>query len=176
MDTLADLRVNGTIGEVLDHLKRTRRPRLSDPVAHREKELTNLGSEPTDDEPSIIQRQRQLRAIPYREVVELVKYIDGATPFATQHSVKGAEFENVLVVLGGGWNHYNWPQMLELLYTGLLNDKNKKGFYRARNLFYVAVSRPKKRLAVLITQPLPINALHALDLIFGQTNVRLFQL
>lgn len=50
------------------------------------------------------------------------------TSFATQHSVKGAEFENVLVVLGGGWNHYNWPLLLELINTKSLNSKNTQGF------------------------------------------------
>lgn len=45
------------------------------------------------------------------------------TAFATQHSVKGAKFENVLVILGGGRNHYNWPQLFELLHTRAVNKK-----------------------------------------------------
>lgn len=93
------------------------------------------------------------------------------TPFATQRSVKGAEFENVLVVLGGGWNHYNWPQLLELIETKALNAKNTKGFYRARNLFYVSISRPMTRLAVLATQTLSDKALTAVGHLFGNDNV-----
>ena len=116
-------------------------------------------------------RYSKLRDIRYGEVVEVVKFIEKQTSFATQHSVKGAEFENVLVVLGGGWNHYNWPQLLELIETNALNAKNTKGFYRARNLFYVSISRPMTRLAVLATQTMPDTALAAVNRLFGGDNV-----
>jgi DNA helicase-2/ATP-dependent DNA helicase PcrA len=171
MDTLNELRTKGTIGSVLDHLKDTRRPQPSDRVMRREQELTKLEAEPASEESTSVSRQRELRAIPYCEVVELVKYIEGSTPFATQHSVKGAEFENVLVVLGGGWNHYNWPQLLDLLETKAINSKNTKGFHRARNLFYVAISRPKKRLAILATQTMSDDALKTAARLFGAENV-----
>ncbi|MET3375456.1 DNA helicase-2/ATP-dependent DNA helicase PcrA [Variovorax boronicumulans] len=167
MAALKNLRDTGTVGDVLDHLKATRRPALPDPVSRRETELATLVLEDGQEEPSYLRRHRGLRGVPYEEIAKLTKFIEGSTPFATQHSVKGAEFENVLVVLGGGWNHYNWPQMLELMQTGALTDKNRKGFYRARNLFYVGLSRPKKRLAVLLTQKLPGDALSTLDRLFG---------
>jgi DNA helicase-2/ATP-dependent DNA helicase PcrA len=85
--------------------------------------------------------------------------------------VKGAEFENVLVVLGGGWNRYNWPQLLELMETKAFTTANIKGFYRARNLFYVSISRPMKRLAVLATQTLSATALTTATKLFGADNV-----
>lgn len=105
-----------------------------------------------------------------------MKFLDGDTTFATQHSVKGAEFENVVVILGGGWNHYNWPRLLELIHTQALNAKNAKGYYRARNLFYVAISRPKVRLAVLATQTLPDDALQGAIKLFGAENVAVLNL
>lgn len=74
-------------------------------------------------------------------------------------------------MLGGGWNHYNWPQLLELVNTKALNSKNSKGFYRARNLFYVSISRPMIRLAVLASQTMPDNALEAINKLFGTDNV-----
>jgi DNA helicase-2/ATP-dependent DNA helicase PcrA len=171
MDTLNQLRIEGTIGEVLDHLKLCRRPQLPDRVMRHEIELAQLDGGDIPEEATALGRHNQLRAVPYREVIELVRFIDGNTPFATQHSVKGAEFENVLVVLGGGWNHYNWPQLLELLETGAITPKNEKGFHRARNLFYVSISRPKKRLAVLATQTLSPTALKAAANLFGDANV-----
>lgn len=171
MDALVALRENGTIGEVIDHLKATRRPHLSDRVAGRESDVTKLGPEPTDDEPKSLKRYRELRNVPYRELVAVVEFINGFTPFATQHSVKGAEFENVLVILSGGWNHYNWPQFFELLTTRKITDKNTGGFHRCRNLFYVAVSRPKKRLAVLTTQALNDTAMEAVTQLFKAENV-----
>lgn len=171
MDALQKLRVEGTIGQVIDHLKMTRRPSPPERVLRRDEELRVLNGTPIPDDASALHRYSTLRDIPYKEVIEVVKFIEMQTPFATQHSVKGAEFENVLVVLGGGWNHYNWPQLLELIETNSLNSKNTKGFYRARNLFYVSISRPMTRLAVLATQTMPDNALKAVNHLFGSDNI-----
>ena len=176
MDALDRLRTEGTVCEVLDHLKRCRQPQLPDRVMRREEELALLNGGAIPEEATALLRHQQLRAVPYREVIELVKFVDGSTPFVTQHSVKGAEFENVLVVLGGGWNHYNWPQLLELLETAAITAKNAKGFYRARNLFYVSISRPKKRLAVLATQTMSPTALQAATRLFGTANVHALEL
>jgi DNA helicase-2/ATP-dependent DNA helicase PcrA len=126
---------------------------------------------PIPEDASALKRHSSLRDVLYSEVIELVKFVEGSTPFATQHSVKGAEFENVLVVLGGGWNHYNWPQLFELLETRALTLKNTKGYYRARNLFYVAISRPMTRLAVLATQKMSDTALVTATRLFGEENV-----
>ncbi len=176
MEALENLRKNGTVGELLDYLKKTQRPRLADPVARREEAMAAFDPESGEEEPKSIQRHRRLRDVPYTEIVELAKFIEGFTPFATQHSVKGAEFENVLVVLGGGWNHYNWPRMLELMSANAIPEKQKKGFHRARNLFYVGISRPKKRLAVLLTQSLPGDAMISLEKLFGGQNIHALNL
>ncbi len=171
MDALQKLRAGGSIGQVIDCLQSTKRPPPPDLVLRREEELKALDGAPIPEESSALQRYSKLRDVPYREVIEVVKFIEKQTSFATQHSVKGAEFENVLVVLGGGWNHYNWPQLLELIRTKALNAKNTKGFYRARNLFYVSISRPMTRLAVLATQTIPTPALEAVSHLFGAVNV-----
>src|SRR3546814_16768479 len=96
--------------------------------------------------------------------------IDGHTPVATKHGVKGAEFENVLVVVGRGWNKYNFAQMLEWIDAGPPPDK-LEFFENNRNLFYVACSRPKVRLALLFTQVLTANAMAKLTAWFGAANV-----
>jgi DNA helicase-2/ATP-dependent DNA helicase PcrA len=171
MDQLIALRADGTIGEVIDFLKNTLRPRLTDRVAKREAEIAGLGPDETPDESKSLKRHRKLKNVAYRELVALVEFINGFTPFATQHSVKGAEFENVLVILSAGWNHYNWPKFLESLQTGNIPAKEQASFARWRNLFYVAISRPKKRLAVLATQTLGPQALAATAHLFGAENV-----
>ena len=174
MDTLQRLRLEGTIGQVVDHLKKTQRPRLADGVAKREDEIKGFGPESVEDAPRSISRHRELRDVPYGELIQLVKYLNGHTPFATQHSVKGAQFENVLVILGGGWNHYNWPRLLDILETNTLTQQHRQGFFRARNLLYVALSRPQKRLAVLATQTLGADALATASRLFGAGNVHAF--
>jgi DNA helicase-2/ATP-dependent DNA helicase PcrA len=171
MDRLLKLRLEGSIGNVVDHLKATRRPPLPSRVLQREEDLMALRGDTVPEEDESLLRHQRLREVPYTEVTELLKFIEGSTPFATQHSVKGAEFDNVLVVLGGGWNHYNWPRFLELVETKALDTKNTKGFLRARNLFYVAVSRPRKKLAVLATQTLSASALKTAVRLFGASGV-----
>lgn len=168
---LQTLRAEGTIGQVIDHLKATGRPSPPDRLLRRDDELAALNGEAIPEDASALQRYSKLRDVRYEEVIEVVKFVEKQTPFATQHSVKGAEFENVLVVLGGGWNHYNWPQLLELIETNALNAKNTKGYYRARNLFYVSISRPMTRLAVLATQTMSETALAAVNNLFGKDNV-----
>jgi DNA helicase-2/ATP-dependent DNA helicase PcrA len=171
MDRLLKLRLEGSIGNVVDHLKATRRPPLPSRVLQREEDLMALRGDTVPEEDESLLRHQRLREVPYTEVTELLKFIEGSTPFATQHSVKGAEFDNVLVVLGGGWNHYNWPRFLELVETKALDTKNTKSFLRARNLFYVAVSRPRKKLAVLATQTLSASALKTAVRLFGASGV-----
>jgi len=171
MDALFALRANGSIGDVIDLLKATRRPRLADRVLERENEIARLGPDLTEGEPSSLRRHRELRSVKYAELIAVTEFINGFTPFATQHSVKGAEFENVLVILSGGWNQYNWPRFLEYFATGNVPANNLAGYLRARNLFYVALSRPKKRLAVLATQFLNQNAMAAAIQLFGQEHV-----
>ena len=174
MRTLNDLRETGKIGEVLDLLKETRRPRLPDTVQRTETELANAS--PENLEESLTLRQiDKLREIPYTELISLALFVNDDTPFSTKHGVKGAEFENVLVVLGRGWNHYNWNQFLEW-FPNRFPD-NKADFYeRNRNLFYVVCSRPKKRLALLFTQMLSEEALDTLRSWFGDENVNLLTL
>ncbi len=83
---------------------------------------------------------------------------------------KGAEFENVLVIVGRGWNKYNFAQMLEWIDAGPPAER-REFFESNRNLFYVACSRPKTRLALLFTQVLSAAAMAKLTNWFGAANV-----
>lgn len=174
MSALLDLRATGTIGDVLDHLKTTKRPRIPDSVERRERELKEWVAEDGVDEPSSISRLRNLRGVSYQQVIALSKFVDDHTPFSTKHGVKGAEFENVLVVMGRGWNHYNFNQLLEWFENPGSIPADRSAFERNRNLFYVACSRPKRRLAVLFTQQLSAAALARLSILFGVDNVHSF--
>lgn len=68
----------------------------------------------------------------------------------------------MLIVLGRGWN-------FTLLNIGY--PSNKKDALE-RNLFYVACSRPKINLTVLITQQLSENSLALLRYWFGDETVQ----
>ena len=167
---LNELRTTGTVGSVIDLLKETKKPRLSKRIEERELKYNQLTQKPVneraEDEISFIQKMQNIKAIPYTEITNVVKYIDDQTLFSTKHGVKGAEFENVLIVFGRGWNNYNWNQLLEWMHDGIPKDK-QDSFERNRNLFYVACSRPKKRLCMLFTQKLSDKALITLAKLFG---------
>jgi len=64
--------------------------------------------------PRLLLELEKLRTVPYKEIISLTDYLTGYSPFETKHGVKDAEFENVLVVVGRGWNQYNFNEMLEL--------------------------------------------------------------
>jgi ATP-dependent DNA helicase UvrD/PcrA len=170
METLLALRASNTVGAVVDHLRRTQRPPVPEAVERRERDLERLGSNPELEKDSPLHTLHKLRRVPYQEVVSLDRFVDEQTPFSTKHGVKGAEFENVLVVFGRGWNLYNFNQMLEWASSKVPADR-QDAFERNRNLFYVACSRPRKRLALLFTQKLSEKALATLAKWFGKETI-----
>ncbi len=173
---LTQLRENGTVGEVLELLKETKRPRLVRRIEEKEKRLSELSAKPKADrdesETLFINKYTSLKAVRYTEIIKASDFINDNTHFSTKHGVKGAEFDNVLVVLGRGWNHYNWNQMLEWAHVGIPQEK-EDSFERNRNLFYVTCSRPRHRLALLFTQELSETAIKQLTEWFGNVLVPL---
>ena len=171
MDGLVQLQENGSIGEVINHISEHGKPRFSDRVRDKENKFAEWEIDAPVDavEYDLI---KSLKAVKYREVIALAKFLSGYTPFNTKHGVKGAEFDNVLVVLGRGWNSYNFAEFLEL--SQLLPNipaARKDAYERNRNLFYVACSRPKENLCLLFTQILSESALATLEQWFGYENI-----
>ncbi len=81
------------------------------------------------------------------QIVNVYNYVKDYSPFSTQHNIKGAEFENVFVVLdNGNWNLYNF----EHLFSGTGNERTIE---RTKKLFYVCCSRAKENLVVYFQNP-----------------------
>jgi len=166
MRRLCELRDTGTVGDVIVHLSSTGLPILSDVVVRQERALADAlacGESLTGR----IKELHSLHAVPYQEIIALCEYLDGHSPFETKHGVKGDQFENVLVVFGRGWNEYDFNLYLEMAGNPGLIGNRAAAYERYRNLFYVAVSRPKKRLALLFTHRLEPGALATLARWFG---------
>jgi DNA helicase-2/ATP-dependent DNA helicase PcrA len=66
--------------------------------------------------------------------------------------------------------------MLELAGAGAIPAAKQATFERNRNLFYVACSRPKRRLTLLFTQELSNAALAKLQEWFGAGSIEALEL
>ena len=107
----------------------------------------------------------RVKQVPFVEFQNLYNYLEGFTPFSTQHKIKGAEFNNVLVVLdNGGWPSYNFKYLFE-------NTPNKESIItRTEKIFYVCCTRAKESLAVYYQNPSSQVIAKANEL-FGSENV-----
>ncbi|TPP04954.1 UvrD-helicase domain-containing protein [Rhizobium glycinendophyticum] len=161
MSRLCELREAGTVGDVIVHLQNSGLPLLGEAVSRIENDLAmaKQGQEPLSDR---LQELDKLHAVRYREIIALCEYLDGHSPFETKHGVKGDQFENVLVVFGRGWSDYDFNAFLEMVGDPHRIAQERDRYERYRNLFYVAVSRPKRRLALLFTQRLTPSAMTTL--------------
>ncbi|SFC75744.1 UvrD-helicase domain-containing protein [Clostridium uliginosum] len=117
----------------------------------------------------------RVKRVKFKEFQKLYYYLEGYTPFSTQHKIKGAEFDNVLVILdGGGWSNYNFEYLLNDFISSTL-DKNKQKSYpkillRTQKIFYVCCTRAKENLVVFYHNPSQLIISKAKEW-FGEENV-----
>ena len=116
----------------------------------------------------------RIKDIPFKEFQNLYLYLEGHTPFSTQHKIKGLEFYNVLIVLhNGGWNNYNFEYLFDDEIEDTLNPSQKKSYprilHRTKKLFYVCCTRAKENLIVYYPSPSP-NVLEGAITLFGIEN------
>ena len=106
----------------------------------------------------------RVKEVQYSEFQKLYDYLQGKTPFSTQHKTKGSEFDNVLVILdNGGWNKYNFENMF-------LDAGTESVLERTQKIFYVCCTRSKENLAVFYHNPSPQVVAKATEW-FGIDNV-----
>lgn len=106
----------------------------------------------------------QVCKIPFKEFQSLFEYIDGQTPFSTQHKTKGREYDKVLVVLDNGkWNKYNF----EAFFTGKGKDTVIE---RTSKIIYVCCTRARRELAFFYPHP-TLEIVNRAKLLFGDDNV-----
>ena len=109
----------------------------------------------------------RVKKIKFKELVCVYEFVEDYTPYSTQHNIKGAEFNNVFVVLdNGGWRNYNF----EYLFASTSGKESV--INRTQKLFYVCCSRSKKNLGVFFHQPSPV-AIAKAKAWFGEENVHL---
>lgn len=107
----------------------------------------------------------RVKTVKFNEFQKLYDYLEGKTPFSTQHKTKGAEFDNVLVILdNGNWNDYNFNYLFneKNIHQSFIDGKSKtksklesfpRVLNRTQKIFYVCCTRAKENLAVFFHDP-----------------------
>ena len=91
----------------------------------------------------------------YTQFLAAIDFLYPEAEFSTEHGVKGEEYDNVIFVIGRGWNQYQFEYYAPMITgTTSIPEEKEASFVRNRNLFYVCCSRPRKRLILFITIPL----------------------
>jgi DNA helicase-2/ATP-dependent DNA helicase PcrA len=90
----------------------------------------------------------RVKQLPFKEIIKLYNFEEDLTPYSTQHGIKGAEFDNVFVILDNGkWNQYNFKYLFE-------ETSDKESIIeRTKKMFYVCCSRTKNNLVVFYRKP-----------------------
>lgn len=106
----------------------------------------------------------RVKQVKFSEFQKLFEYLEGKTPFTTQHKTKGDEFDNVLVILDNGkWSQYNFENLF--LETG-----TESVLIRTKKLFYVCCTRAKENLVVFYHEPSG-DVIEKAKEWFGETNI-----
>jgi DNA helicase-2/ATP-dependent DNA helicase PcrA len=106
----------------------------------------------------------RVKDVKYSEFQKLYDFLEGKTPFSTQHKTKGTEFNNVLVILdNGNWNKYNFENLF-------LGGGTTSVLERTQKIFYVCCTRAKENLAVFFHNPIP-NVINQAKVWFEEENV-----
>ena len=112
----------------------------------------------------------ELFNIDYSEIINAIAFISPESDYSTEHGVKGEEYENVLFIIGRGWNNYKFDKQV-YLNPESLSEKEYAVYLRNRNLFYVCCSRSIKRLALFITVPINTEFQSYLERLVNKTNI-----
>lgn len=159
----------GTVGDVLEYLGGQNRISLPTRVVEMEQTHKFVDGGEKLELSSSEKEHQMLRSVPYAEVRALRSYLENQTVFSTKHSVKGAEFDDVIVLAGRGWSKYNFDKMIEN--SAEPESTQNQTFLNSRNLFYVATSRARHNLAILFVHKLSEKSLEILAEWVGQENV-----
>lgn len=108
----------------------------------------------------------------YEEFLAAIKFLYPEAEFSTEHGVKGEEYDNIVFVIGKGWNQYQFEIYAPMINgsTPIPNGK-ELSFERNRNLFYVCCSRAKKRLIFFVSIPFENTFRSFLSTLVGSNNI-----
>lgn len=106
----------------------------------------------------------RIKKIPFNQYRRSIFYLKEFSPICTQHSVKGSEYDNVLLILESNWNKYDFRTLFEK------GSSNANVCLRTKKLFYVCITRAKKNLIIYMPTDDP-DIIAKAKLFFGADNV-----
>ncbi|AVM67554.1 ATP-dependent helicase [Peptostreptococcaceae bacterium oral taxon 929] len=106
----------------------------------------------------------RIKKITFNQYRKSISYLKEFSPICTQHSVKGSEYDNVLIVLESDWNKYDFRTLFG---KGSPNSNVQK---RTKKLFYVCITRAKKNLIIYMPTD-DSDILEKAKEYFGEENV-----
>lgn len=84
----------------------------------------------------------RIKNISFKEYINSIAYLKEYSPLCTHHSVKGSEYDNVLLILASDWKKYDFKTLF-----GRGSQKPSIS-ERTKKLFYVSITRAKNNLVV----------------------------
>ena len=164
MNSLIELRKEKSVKEVMNYIFEN--SLLTKPIRLDEFEIEINKPELDESETKRKKFYDDLMKVKYSEFILINDYIENFTPYSTKHGVKGAEYDNVLVVIDdNSWNQYKFNDVFA-------NERKNQGRYdRTRNLLYVCSSRAKNNLIFLSLSSMDAKAMHTINNWFGSDNV-----
>ena len=106
----------------------------------------------------------RIKNITFNQYRKSILYLKEFSPICTQHSVKGSEYDNVLLVLESDWNKYDFNTLFGK------GSSNPNVQLRTKKLFYVCITRAKKNLIIYMPTNDP-EILRRAKEFFGEENV-----
>lgn len=108
----------------------------------------------------------------YNQFLSAIHFLYPEAEFSTEHGVKGEEYDNIIFVIGKGWNQYQFEVYAPMI-TGMkpIPEDKLDSYKRNRNLFYVCCSRPKKRLILFLTIQTDPTFKSFLEKLIGTENI-----
>lgn len=107
-----------------------------------------------------------IKNLPLSQVMAYYTYYNDFSAYSTQHGIKGAEFDNVLVIMDNGrWNNYNFKYYFEKI------SGKESIVQRTERIFYVCCSRAMDNLIVYYPSP-SSQAIAQAKILFGEDHVK----
>jgi DNA helicase II len=108
-----------------------------------------------------------LEHIPFSELLQFSEYLNQTSPFSTEHGTKGAEYDNVILIIDDN----TWKQQYRVSTLFGSDDHIDARIERTLRLFYVAISRARNNLVVIYKNP-TADSIAGAEELFGTNNVQ----